>query len=295
MKYRTDLALEGVEELKNRGVEPGDKDGIVVYEKELEPGMKATWVEVTSVKGEALVGKPMGNYVTLEVEHLIDEEGKHQELAAKALATLLSKMVKHNYYLKVLIVGLGNEKVTPDSLGPVTISKTKVTSHLFRFFDCDGAEDMSNVSALAPGVSAITGMETADLIEKAVELTDPDVVIAIDALAARNMERVSTTVQITDTGISPGSGMGNMRKALNSQTLGRKVIAIGVPTVIDSKTVIREAAEEMNLSDHQINEYFENRKMDMVVTSTDIDLVIKVFSDLIANALNLILHPGIYS
>ena len=295
MKYRTDLALEGVEELKNTGVEPGEKDGIVVHEKELESGMKVTWVEVTSVKGEALVGKPMGNYVTLEVEHLIDEEGKHQEQAVKALATLLSKMVKHNYYLKVLIVGLGNEKVTPDSLGPVTVSKTKITSHLFRFFDCDGAEDMSNVSGLAPGVSAITGMETADLIEKAVELTDPDVVIAIDALAARNMERVSTTVQITDTGISPGSGMGNMRKALNSQTLGRKVIAIGVPTVIDSKTVIREAAEEMNLSDQQIDQYFENRKMDMVVTSTDIDLVIKVFSDLIANALNLILHPGIYS
>lgn len=154
---------------------------------------------------------------------------------------------------------------------------------------------MSNVSGLAPGVTAITGMETADLIAKAVELTLPDTVIAIDALAARNIERVSTTIQISDTGISPGAGMGNMRKQLNQQTLGVPVIAIGVPTVIDSKTLILEAAEAMNLPETQVQSYLTSREMDMVVTSTDIDFVIKAFSDIIAKAVNMTLHPGIYS
>lgn len=295
MKYRTDLAVEGVEDLKNSGVEPGEKDGIIVRNETIDKDIKVTTVDVTSLKGEALVGRPMGRYVTMEVDGLMEGEDNLIERASKALANQLSKMVRHSYYLKVLVVGLGNEKVTPDSLGPITVSKVKITSHLFKFFDCDGAEDMSNVCGLAPGVTAITGMETAELIEKIVELTKPDVVIAIDALAARNIERVSTTIQLSDTGISPGAGMGNMRKQLNEQTLGTKVIAIGVPTVIDSKTVILEAAEAMHLPESTVNAYLTQREMDMVVTSTDIDFIIKAFSDIIAKAMNLTLHPGIYS
>ena len=154
---------------------------------------------------------------------------------------------------------------------------------------------MSNVSGLVPGVTAITGMETADLIAKVVELTQPDTVIAIDALAARNIDRVSTTIQISDTGISPGAGMGNMRKQLNQKTLGVKVIAIGVPTVIDSQTLGLEAAEAMDLPEQKIQKYLTSRDMDMVVTSTDIAFVIKAFSDIIAKAVNMTLHPGIYS
>lgn len=295
MKYRTDLAVEGVEELETKGIRPGEKDGIIVSHETTDKDIKVTTVEVTSLKGEALVGKPIGRYVTMEIRGLMEGEDNLIDRSAKILADHLSRMVRHSYYLKVLVIGLGNEKVTPDSLGPATVSKVKITSHLFRFFDCDGAEDMSNVCGLAPGVTAITGMETADLIQKAVELTEPDVVIAIDALAARNIERVSTTIQICDTGISPGAGMGNMRKHLNEETLGVKVIAIGVPTVIDSRTLILEAAEAMNLPEAQVSTYMEERDFDMVVTSTDIDFLIKAFSDIIAKAVNLILHPGIYS
>ena len=295
MKYRTDLAVEGVEDMENKGIKPGEKDGIIVTNEEIDKDIKVTTVDVTSLKGEAMVGRPMGRYVTMEVKGLMEGENNLIQRASKALASQLSKLVKHSYYLKVLVVGLGNEKVTPDSLGPATVSKVKITSHLFKFFDCDGAEDMSNVCGLAPGVTAVTGMETAELIQKAVELTEPDVVIAIDALAARNIDRVSTTIQLSDTGISPGAGMGNMRKQLNEETLGTKVIAIGVPTVIDSKTLILEAAEAMNLSDAQINAYLAERDFDMVVTSTDIDFLIKAFSDIIANAMNDVLHPGIYS
>lgn len=295
MRYRTDLALEGVEELKNSGVKPGEKDGIVVKKEEIDEDIRVTTVDVTNLKGEALVGRPMGRYVTMEVQGLMEGEDALTERAAKALSAELSKLVSHRYDLKVLIIGLGNEKVTPDSLGPVTVSKVKITRHLFKMFDCDGDEEMSNVCGLAPGVTAVTGMETADLIQKTVELAKPDVVIAIDALAARNIERVSTTIQISDTGISPGAGMGNMRKNLNEQTLGTKVIAIGVPTVIDSKTVILEAAEAMNIPELKVQSYLSGRNMDMVVTSTDIDFIIKAFSDIIAKAVNYTLHPGIYS
>lgn len=295
MKYRTDLAMENLESLENSGIRPGEKDGVIVESRRFDADIKVTAVEITSLKGEALFGKPVGQYITIEIEDMMEEEDNLKNRAAEALSAELSKLVSHSFQRKVLVVGLGNEKVTPDSLGPETVSKVKITSHLFKLFDCDGDEDMSNVSGLAPGVTAITGMETADLIAKAVELTRPDTVIAIDALAARNIERVGTTIQISSTGISPGAGMGNMRKQLNEKSLGIPVIAIGVPTVIDSKTLLIEAAEAMHLEDGQVQDYFASRKMDMVVTSTDIDFVIKAFSDIIAKAINITLHPGIYS
>lgn len=295
MIYRTDLAVEGIENLSQTGVKPKAKDGIVVDKAEIDQDIKVTTIDIVNPKGEAILGKPCGRYVTMEVKGIIEEKDDIVERAAKALSQELSKLVKHNYYLKVLVVGLGNEKVTPDSLGPHTVSKVKITSHLFKIFDRDGDEEMSNVSGLAPGVTATTGMETAELIEKAVDMTKPDVVIAIDALAARNIDRVSTTIQISDTGISPGAGMGNMRKQLNEQTLGTKVIAIGVPTVIDSKTVIMEAMEQIHVPEQEVSGYLENRELDMVVTSTDIDIVIQYFSEIIAKAINITLHPGIYS
>lgn len=295
MKYRTDLAVENVENLQENGVRPGEKDGVIMHKEEIDEDIRVTTIDIVNLKGEAMLGKPCGRYVTMEVTGILDEKEGVTERAARALAAELSKLVQHNYYLKVLVVGLGNEKVTPDSLGPHTVSKVKITSHLFKIFDCDGDEEMSSVSGLAPGVTATTGMETAELIEKAVDITKPDVVIAIDALAARNIDRVSTTIQLSDTGISPGAGMGNMRKQLNEETLGAKVIAIGVPTVIDSRTVILEAMDQLKIPEEKAYEYMDSREFDMVVTSTDIDIVIQAFSDIIAKAINITLHPGIYS
>lgn len=295
MKYRTDLAVEGIENLEESGVRPGEKDGVIVEKAQIDEDIRVTCVEVVSLEGEALMGKPRGRYVTIEVDGIIDEKDGIKERAAKAVAAELKKMVKHRYGLKVLVVGLGNENVTPDSLGPVTLDKVRITSHLFRMFERDGDDEMSDVSGIAPGVTATTGMETAELIQKTVEMIKPDAVIAIDALAARNIARVSTTIQLSDTGIAPGAGMGNMRKQLNEETLGIKVIAIGVPTVIDSKTVILEALEELRVPGPEAASYFDGRSFDMVVTSTDIDLITASFSDIIANAVNIALHPGIYS
>ncbi len=295
MKYRTDLAVETVENLEETGKKPDAEDGVVVRREQIDQDIRVTTIDIVNPKGEAILGKPCGRYVTMEVDGIAEEKEDIVNRAARALADQLSRLIRHHYFLKVLVVGLGNEKVTPDSLGPHTVSKVKITGHLFKLFDCDGDEEMSNVCGMAPGVTATTGMETAELIERAVQMTRPDAVIAIDALAARNIDRVSTTIQISDTGISPGAGMGNVRKQLNEETLGTKVIAVGVPTVIDSKTVILEAMEEMSIDEKEAERYFERKKLDMVVTSTDIDIIIKYFSDIIAKAINITLHPGIYS
>ncbi len=295
MKYRTDLAVETVENLEETGKKPDAEDGVVVRREQIDQDIRVTTIDIVNPKGEAILGKPCGRYVTMEVDGIAEEKEDIVNRAARALADQLSRLIRHHYFLKVLVVGLGNEKVTPDSLGPHTVSKVKITGHLFKLFDCDGDEEMSNVCGMAPGVTATTGMETAELIERAVQMTRPDAVIAIDALAARNIDRVSTTIQISDTGISPGAGMGNVRKQLNEETLGTKVIAVGVPTVIDSKTVILEAMEELGIDEKEAERYFERKKLDMVVTSTDIDIIIKYFSDIIAKAINITLHPGIYS
>jgi spore protease len=163
-------------------------------------------------------------------------------------------------------------------------------------FQADGDWEMSNVSGFNPSVTGVTGMETSDLIEKVVSLCKPDVTIIIDSLAARNIERLSTTIQICDTGISPGAGMGNRRKEISKETIGCKVISIGVPTVIDSRTLIMEAAENIDKWEaDDAKKYFEEKNLDMIVTSTDIDDIIKDFSDIISNAINITLHPGIYS
>ena len=155
---------------------------------------------------------------------------------------------------------------------------------------------MANVSGFNPSVTGVTGMETADLIQKVVSMVKPDVTVVIDSLAARNMERMSTTIQVCDTGIEPGAGMGNRRKAISEETLGCKVISIGVPTVIDSRTLIMEAAENISSwQDEATEKYLSGRDFEMIVTSTDIDEIIKDFSEIIANAINITLHPGIYS
>ncbi len=289
MEYRTDLAIENPA-LTAR------ETGYIKKQKQIDSDISVTEIEITTEEGKKAFNKPKGIYITMEVNGILDQKDGIKERAARALAEELKKMIPFDYYLKVLVVGLGNEKVTPDSLGPHTVDKVKITSHLFSMFECDGDWEMANVSGFNPSVTGVTGMETADLIEKVVSLTRPDVTIIIDSLAARNIERMSTTIQICDTGIEPGAGMGNRRKAVSKETLGCKVVSIGVPTVIDSKTLIIEAAENISSwSEEETQKYLLNRDFEMIVTSTDIDEIIKDFSEIIANAINITLHPGIYS
>ena len=294
LNYRTDLAVE-TEQLLGEARQRAQ--GYIKKESRIDEDISVTEIEITDEEGEKAFGKPRGTYITLEVNGILEEKDGIKERAARALADRLKELIKFDYFLKVLVVGLGNEKVTPDSLGPHTVDKVKITSHLFRIFECDGDWEMSNVSGFNPSVTGVTGMETADLIERTVGLVNPNAVICIDALAAKDIGRLSTTIQVCDTGIFPGAGMGNNRKEISEKTMGCRVISIGVPTVIDSRTLLIEAAEKINdpLVEKQLEDYMKNREMDMIVTSTDIDAIIKDFSDIISNAINITLHPGIYS
>ncbi|MDD2190533.1 MAG: GPR endopeptidase [Eubacteriales bacterium] len=296
MKFRTDLAIENKEmyDSENKGKKI-EISGVEVETENFEDLIGITRIKITDEHGSKALSKPLGNYITLEIEGIVDASQEIKDKAARALSGELKRLIKFHNKLKVLIIGLGNDKVTPDSLGPYTVSKVRVTRHYFLMYDADSADDMSCVSGFIPGVMGSTGMETADLIMSAVKIAKPEVIIAIDALAARNLNRISTTLQISDTGISPGSGTGNMRKELTEKTLGTKVVAIGVPTVIDSKTLILDSLAGFLKDSDGAENYMDENGMEMIVTSTDIDQVIKDFSDVIADGINITLHPGIYS
>jgi GPR endopeptidase len=295
MNYRTDLAIERKEMLDEDGKMPNLTEGIIMKKIDYGDDITVTRIEITDPIGEVKMEKPMGNYITIEAEGILEEADGIKDKVEKVVAQELKELIKFHYYLNVLVAGLGNPMVTPDALGPSTASKIKVTNHLFELFRADGDDEMSRVSCIVPGVTATTGMETAEIIKKTSELVKPEVIIVIDSLAARNIERVSTTIQITDTGISPGAGMGNNRTGINEETMGIKVIAIGVPTVIDATTIIRDALIENIESIEKVEKYIEEYDRQMIVTSTDIDMLIKDFSDIIANGINKTLHPGIYS
>lgn len=296
MKFRTDLAIENKEmyDSENKG-ENVEISGVEVETENYADVVGITRIKITDEHGSKVLAKPLGNYITLEVEGVVDGSEEVKEKAAEAVSNELKRLIKFHNKLKVLIIGLGNDKVTPDSLGPYTVSKVKVTRHYFLMYDTDADDEMSCVSGFIPGVMGSTGMETADLIESAARIAKPEIIIAIDSLAARNVNRISTTIQISDTGISPGAGTGNMRKQLNEKTLGTKVIAIGVPTVIDSKTLILDSLAGFLKEPDSAEKYMDENGMQMIVTSTDIDQVIKDFSEIIANGINITLHPGIYS
>ena len=295
MRYRTDLALECKEMYDEEQGNPGEIDGVIFKKEEVDKDITVTRIEITNERGERALEKRIGNYITLEIAGIVDGKEGIKERASKALSVELKKLIKFHYHLKVLVVGLGNDKVTPDALGPYTVSKVKVTRHFFIMYEADGDAEMSCVSGFIPGVTGSTGMETADLIKKSVDLTKPEVVIVVDSLAAKNIDRVNTTIQINDTGIAPGGGMGNVRRELCEKTLGCRVIAVGVPTVIDATTLVIDALDGFSYESKQIDDYLDKNQFELVVTSTDIDLVIKDFSDIIANGINITLHPGIYS
>lgn len=294
MNYRTDLAIERKEILDNERANASEISGIFMEKQDHGQDVITTIIRVMDDDAAKELGKPMGDYITIEAAKIIEEEEGVKNNVIRAVSDALSRLIDFHYNLKVLVVGLGNIDVTPDSLGPKTAGKVRVTRHLFIMFDADGDEEMANVSCMIPGVSGVTGIETADMVRKAVEITEPEIVIVIDSLAARSIERVSTTIQITDTGISPGAGMGNKRTGINQDTVGAKVIAIGVPTVIDATTIIRDVMMDNTHCVDEIEKYIHEHQQNMIVTSTDIDMIIKEFSDIIAEGINRTLHPGIY-
>lgn len=248
---RTDLAVEAREmAIAGRQGTIGQErnvseiEGVIIKEKEID-GMKVSLVEITK-EGQKQVGKKPGRYLTIEVAGIRQQDTELQQKVGKLFADEFAGFLEGAGIGKedsCLVVGLGNWNVTPDALGPIVCENLLVTRHLFDLQPENVKEGYRSVSALAPGVMGLTGIETSDIIQGVVEKTKPGFVIAIDALASRSIERVNSTIQISDTGIHPGSGVGNKRKELSKETLGLPVIAIGVPTVVDAVSITSDAID----------------------------------------------------
>jgi len=238
---RTDLALEAHELAQQQ---TGRNISGVVIEEDDEPGIKVTRLKVEHEEAGRRIGKLPGHYVTIEVPKLRENDTKIEEQVTRRFAKEFDRFLKDlgiTENQKVLVVGLGNWNVTPDALGPMVVENLLVTRHLFQLAPESVEDGYREVSALSPGVLGITGIETSEIVFGVVEKSKPDFVICIDALASRALHRVNTTIQISDTGIHPGSGVGNKRKAIDRQTLGVPVIAIGVPTVVFASTIVNDA------------------------------------------------------
>lgn len=247
---RTDLALEEKERFEADNVEV---QGVVLEEEyDEEKEIRISRVRIETENGAKVMGKPVGTYLTLEAPNLaVPDEGYHREISEK-LSGFIRELIEANGIqekddLSVLIVGLGNRQVTPDALGPYVVDNLCVTRHIVKEYGkyAMGMEHANLVSALVPGVMGQTGMETVEIVKGVIEQTKPDIVIAVDALAARNSRRLNRTVQIADTGINPGSGVGNHRNGLTKESLGVPVIAIGVPTVVDAATIVNDTMENL--------------------------------------------------
>ena len=296
---RTDLALEAREYVENAN---GELRGVIVdeYEKK-EIGVSVTKVQITTKNSAKLLGKPKGTYITLEVPDLCqcgengDVSENHEKIAAEISEHLTQLLPRKKDNLQVLVVGLGNRDVTADALGPAVAEHLYISRHMLQEFGRLGIEKKRGIitSCIVPGVMAKTGMETAEIVKGIVSETTPDAVIAIDALASRSTKRLNRTIQISNTGIHPGSGVGNHRNAIDEETLGIPVIAIGVPTVVDAATIVADALEKMH-KELQETAFLQARDSvalsslyNMYVTAKDIDSTIKRVSFTLAEALNM--------
>ncbi len=308
--YRTDLALEIKEDIDQ------NVDGVLMRtEEDRDNNIVVTTVEITNKNGEKEMGKPKGKYITIECP---DMGGSNKIIHEQVIEYGIDKIKEliNKKEREVLVVGLGNEYVTPDALGPKVISKLLVTRHIKDSLDEGLSNKIISLSGVAPGVMGQTGIETVEVVKGIVEKTKPSLVIVIDALASRSIDRINRTIQISNTGIAPGSGVGNKRRAIDKETLGVDVIAIGIPTVVDAPTLVNDTLnliiDEMmeysgdnevfynllkNLSDEEKYEVIKKSLTpslgNMFVTPKEVDQVIERLSNIVANIVNLSTHKGL--
>lgn len=312
---RTDLALETRERFVSDHVEIPGVSVEETYDEERE--IRTTRVVVETENGAKMMGKPVGTYLTIEAPNMaVPDEDYHREISKKLAEDIKELVPERKEEVSVLVVGLGNREVTPDALGPYVADHLHVTRHIVKEYGkyAMGKDQVYLVSAVVPGVTGQTGMETLEIVKGIVEETEPDFVVAIDALAARNSKRLNRTIQITDTGICPGSGVGNHRLALNSETLGVKVIGIGVPTVVDAVTIVNdtmenfivalESSELLKSVGETLRSYNDAEKQELIreliaphlngmyMTQKNIDDTIKRVSFTISEALNILFSEG---
>lgn len=270
---------------------PGVK--VAVWE---ESGIQITEVVIDEEAGSRMMGKPLGRYITLECGEVRIGNPETRRAVSSLLAEELTRMLPSGDQ-PVMVVGLGNRQVTPDALGPMTIDRTLVTRHIFQELPDSVDDRMQPVCAIAPGVLGVTGIETLEMVSALAERVKPRAIIAIDSLAAREVARVGTAIQLTDTGIQPGSGVGNHRRALNRDAVGVPVIAVGVPTVIYASTIVRDALGKLGGEQEDLDKLTEdmlrNATGDMIVTPREVDDLVEDVAGIVALGINQALHPGL--
>lgn len=305
---RTDLALEAREMITKRVSQ--EVPGVMVETSE-DDDILITRVNITTPEAERVMGKAQGRYVTIEAQGLRYKNTPLQDKVMKFLAQELAGLTQLSRNATILIVGLGNWNVTPDALGPRAVDKIVVTRHLQGMLSPELKGGVRSVCAIAPGVLGITGMETAEIVHGIVNKIKPDLVIAVDALAAASSHRVITTVQLANTGIHPGSGVGNKRFGLTQESLGVPVIAIGVPTVVHASTIAMDtintlqehasfaryfkSMENLTDSDRQVivRQVLPETLGDLMVTPKEVDRLIADIADVVAGGINQAMHPNI--
>ena len=315
---RTDMADESRQVGSNSRVRANENslgEGVQL-EQDGDHDISITRVHVNTPQGEQNVGKPIGTYITLDIPKIRERSRDLYEKSCRMLARELESLIHLDKKDTVLIVGLGNWNVTADALGPKVAQYVLVTRHIYEYLPQEVNETERPVCAISPGVLGITGIETGDIIKGIVDNIKPSLVIAVDALASRNMNRVNASIQIANTGIAPGSGVGNRRQALTRESLGVPVIAIGVPTVVDAATMASDvldlvmdsmmeqagAGNEFYKMISQIDrdekykmiiEILEPYSGNLVVTPKDTDEIVEYLSKLVANGINMALHENI--
>ena len=306
--FRIDLADERRDIYKKANKIENEIQGIESEEENINEKIKVTRVKIINEEGEKAIGKVKGSYITIDINkiNLLTEEESEQ--ASDTLSKELKKLIGEKIQNKedILVVGLGNEEVTPDALGPNVIKDIEVTRHIINYLPQYIDENTRPVSAIAPGVLGTTGIETLEIIKGVVEHIKPKLLIVIDALASRSMERISSTIQISNTGIVPGAGVGNTRKELSENTLGIPVIAIGIPTVVETAVVVNDALDifieklqkEAKSNDYlnklkeedkynEIKEALVPKEFNFIVTPKEIDELIESMSNIVARGINM--------
>ncbi len=278
MDFRTDLALEKCEML-------GKKEPEGVHSSAFKKGdVSFTKIKILNDEGSKALGKPVGTYITAEIPQLMKNPVTDEDMI-EAIAEQLRSLLPESG--TVLVVGLGNTDITPDAVGPKSVSTVLATRHISRELSEEiGLGELRSVAGFVPGVLGRTGLEAAESVRGLVSAVEPSAIIAIDALAARKLSRLGTTVQISDIGIIPGSGVGNARKEITEDSVGVPVISVGIPTVVDVCTLVNDLTDSKG-------KIAENREQDMIITPREIDIVIERASELIGMSINKALQPDI--
>ena len=306
--FRTDIASER-RDIYQKANNVEDKiDGIESEKEEINEEIKIERVKITNENGEKAIGKPIGDYITIDIQKLKIAQEDEIKVAAEIVSKELKKIIdKHiDRQGEILVVGIGNIYVTPDSLGPKVINEIEVTRHIINYMPQYVVEGARMVSAIAPGVLGTTGIETVEILKGVVDNINPKLLIVIDALASRSIERISSTVQISDTGIVPGAGVGNTRNEISQRTLGIPVIALGIPTVVETAVLVNDSLdlfitklqEEAKSNDYlnklkeednyeEIKEALNPKEYNLIVTPKEIDQLIENMKDVVSMGINM--------